>query len=320
MSRPRAAFLRGAAALGAATLGGAQAARGAGEEPLPLRVASLPIDLSGEAYYAQDLGFFKAGGLDVTISTIPFGQAIASAVAGGSADIGQSNIVSIAVAHEHGIPFVIVAPAGYYLSSAPTSLFLVLKSSPLRTPKDLVGKTVACNGLKNITQLSVQAWVDENGGDSSTIRFIEMPFTEMPAALAAGRVDAALMADPDATQALDGGNMRVFGKTFDAVGRKFLIGGWFATRDWVAAHPEAARRFVAVMRRTAAWANRNQARSAEILEKYTKVHVGNAHRVIYTDRLEPAEIQPQIDVAAKYKILKIDFPATDLIAVLPPPK
>jgi len=291
----------------------------AGAQTLPkVRVVTLPIDLGAEAYYAADMGFFAAGGLDAEVTTLNFGQAIASAIAGGAADIGQSNIVSLATAFERGLDVAIVAPAGYYLAKAPTSMLLVPKTSALRVAKDFSGKTVAVNGLKNITQLSVQLWVDANGGDSTTVKFLELPFAEMGPALDTGRADAALMAEPDATQTIAAGRTRAFVSTFDAIGKSFVIGGWFARRAWIRQNPDTVRRFVAVMAQTAAWANKNQARSAAILEKWTHVHVGNAHRVVYADKLEASEIQPQIDVAARYNVLKSTFPAGNLFA--PPEK
>lgn len=69
-------------------------------------------------------------------------------------------------------------------------MLLVPTSSTLRGAKDFSGKTVAVNGLKNITQLSVQLWVDRNGGDSAAVKFLELPFAEMGAALEAGQADA----------------------------------------------------------------------------------------------------------------------------------
>ena len=82
----------------------------------------------------------------------------------------------------------------------------------------------------------MQAWVDKNGGDSTKIKFVEMPFTEMEPALVQRRVDAALMADPDATTALSLGHTRVLSIPFDALGKEWLIGGWFAKTDWIAAN------------------------------------------------------------------------------------
>jgi NitT/TauT family transport system substrate-binding protein len=284
----------------------------------PIRVMTLPIDQGAQCFYAQDLGMFKKAGLDAQVSTTNFGTQVAAAVAGGAIDIGQSNIMSLAAAVERGLPFALIAGAGLYSTAKPTSMMIVAKNSPLKTAKDLSGKTVAVNGLKSITQISVQAWADQNGGDAQKVKFVEMPFVEMQGALMSGRIDMALLADPDATTLLAAGHSRPFGKAFDAIGKQFLIGGWFAKTDWIAANTDTVRKFVAVMRESAQWANKpaDFSQSATILEKYTKVAVGAANRVAYAERLDPALIQPSIDTAAKYGILKAPFPATKMISTV----
>jgi hypothetical protein len=37
------------------------------------------------------------------------------------------------------------------------------------------GLPLATAGLVTVTELSPRAWIDKNGGDSSTIKFIEIP-------------------------------------------------------------------------------------------------------------------------------------------------
>lgn len=278
-----------------------------------LRIASLPFDQSGQAYYAQDVDIFNKAGLTCTIQTINNGSQIAAAIAGGSLDIGQANIMALAEARERGLAVSLIAGAGEYHAAKPTALMLVEKNSPLRSAKDLSGKTVAIGGLKTITQVSVQAWVDDNGGNSDLVKFIEMPFPQMEGVLAEGRIDAGLLAEPDASAALAVGRTRVLAKPFDAIGKDWLIGGWFAKDDWIAANAGDVRKFVAAMRSSAQWANQHQAESAQILEKYTKVHVGNAVRVVYAEGLDPRAVQPQIDAAARYHLLKAAFPAKSLI-------
>jgi NitT/TauT family transport system substrate-binding protein len=307
----RAAFLAGAGAVSALSLAPLRA-----RADTPLTVMSLPIDQGAQAFYAQDLGMFKSAGLATDVSVANYGTQVAAAVAGGSIAIGQSNVLSLAIAVERGLPVSLIAGAGLYSSAKPTSMMLVAKNSPLKDAADLSGKTVAVNGLKSITQISVLAWADKTGGDSSQIKFLELPFSEMEAALATGRVDAALMADPDATTALAGGRTRAFAKPFDSIAHQFLIGGWFAKKDWIAANPDTVRSFVAVMKQAAQWGNKpaNYAQSAAILEKYTKVAVGQANRVAYAERVDPALIQPQIDAAAKYKVLAAVFPASTMIS------
>jgi ABC-type nitrate/sulfonate/bicarbonate transport system substrate-binding protein len=108
----------------------------------------------------------------------------------------------------------------------------------------------------------------------------------------------------------------VFGKAFDAIGKTWLIGGWFARTEWIAANPATVRTFAGVMRETARWANTHPAESAQILEANTKVAVGAANRVTYGENLEPRLIQPQLDIAAKYNLIAHDLPASSLIARL----
>jgi NitT/TauT family transport system substrate-binding protein len=288
---------------------------GAGADPTTtIRVATTPIDLGAEVLYAQDQGFFKKAGVQVDVQLMNSGAAIAAAVASGALDIAQANIVSIATAHERSLPFVLIAPAGLYSASESTTSLVVAKNSPIHSGKDLQNKTVAGNGLRNITQIGAEAWMDQNGGDSSLLRFIEMPFPQMSTALETGRIDAAVIAEPELSNALAGG-ARIIGQPYNAIAKEFLIGGWFATSSWAKEHPDQRKRFVEAIIEAGKWANGHHAESARILEKYTKIHISpTMKRTAYAERLDAAMIQPLIDAAAKYKALKSGFPAADLIA------
>jgi NitT/TauT family transport system substrate-binding protein len=290
--------------------------RPAGADPLvTVRVATTPTDIGAEPFYAADRGYFERAGLDAQIQVIANGAAIAAAVASGAIDIAQSNVVSVATAHDRGLPLVIVAPAGVYSSSSPTSALVVAKNSPIVAAKDLNGKILACNGLKNISQLGPLAWIDANGGDAASTKWIDMPFPEMPQALTAGRVAAALIAEPELSSALGTGNVRVLGNAYDAIAHHFMIGAWFTTADWAKAHPDVIRRYQAAMRQAARWANKNPRASALVLEEYTKIVPTPAmKRTTYSETMDPELMQPLIDAAARYGILRAPFPALDLLA------
>jgi NitT/TauT family transport system substrate-binding protein len=73
------------------------------------------------------------------------------------------------------------------------------------------------------------AWIDKNGADSSTVKFVELPFPQMEAALIAGRVDAVSIHEPFATAALEKAATRVLAHPWGDVIAKFLIAGWFAS-------------------------------------------------------------------------------------------
>jgi NitT/TauT family transport system substrate-binding protein len=282
-----------------------------------LRVGTTPYDAGAQPYYAAALGYFKDAGINVEITAMSSGAAIAAAVASGAIDIAQSNIVSLASAHEKGIPFVVLAPASMYYTRFPQTALIVRSDSPVRSAKDLTGKIVGVNGLKNIAEIGADAWLDANGGSAASVKYVEIPPSATAAALSSGRIDAAVLSEPELSDAL-AHDTRILGSVYDAIAKQFMIGAWFTTRQFAEAHPELIRRFVNIMLTTARWANKNHAASGKILEAQTKTPVtASTKRVIYGERLDPLEIQAPIDAAARYGALKASFPAADVLASVP---
>ena len=279
-----------------------------------IKIATIPIDTGAEAFYALDQGFYKKAGLDASIERITNGPAITAAVVSGAVDIGFSNLVSLAIAFKKGVPITLIAPAGMYSAKAPTSTCQVALNSPIRSAKDMNGKIFATNGLKNIGEFGPRAWIDANGGDSSTVKFVEMPFPDMAGALTQGRIDAALMAEPTMTEAK--GQSRFLSNCYDGIGPSYMIGAYFTTTAWAAAHSDLVRKFQNAMRDTAIWANKNTAASAVILARESKMNpeiAAKMYRSVYPEKLEASAIQPIINVTAKYGGLPAAFPATDMM-------
>jgi hypothetical protein len=152
-----------------------------------VHVMTVPIDAGAEVYYAKDMGFFTKAGLDVEIQQAANGGAAATAVAGNAVDIGYSDMVSIASAFGHNVPFIVIAPAGMHETTAPTNLLMVSANSNIHSAKDLSGKVVAGSGLGTISGFGPRAWIEANGGDLSAVKFVELPFPQMQPALDAGR-------------------------------------------------------------------------------------------------------------------------------------
>jgi NitT/TauT family transport system substrate-binding protein len=293
--------------------------RGSAAGPAQLRIALIPGDAAGQVFYAQELGLFAKAGLDVQIMNLNNGGAIAAAVVGGSADVGVSNVVSLAVAHERGLPFTILAPGGLALSAAPTNGILAVPvSSPVRSAKDLNGKMIAVDALGSLPNLAGKAWIDANGGDSKTVKYVELGFPEMENAVIAGRVDAvSINLTVDATVNKPGDPLRTLGIVYDAISPRFASAVWFTTTTWTTEHPDTIKAFMNVMRQTAVWGNAHHHESALILAKYTKQtpeQIEGGTRVAYAPDNEAALYQPLIDLSAKYGALKATFPARDIMA------
>lgn len=278
-----------------------------------LVVGTAGKETDAEVYYALDMGFFKKYGLNVEIQTLPNGAAVASAVASGALQIGDSNTLSLATARQKGLPFVIFAPGALYSSASPTTALAVAVNGPVKTAKDLNGKILAGVSLGGLDQLSLEAWLDKNGGDSAASKYVELPPAQMVAALERGAVAAVSLPDPALDAAVTGGTVRIIGNNYDAVAKTFMITGWFATSDWLAKNPDVAKKFSAAMAETADWANANHDRAAEILLKYTKIDSHKSH-VRFARALTGAIVQPVLDAGAQYKMLDKSVTLSDLIS------
>lgn len=283
-------------------------------EPAVVNLINLPADNSGIVYYADDLGYFKDAGLDVHISAMTSSPPIIAAIASGAADIGNAVVGSVAAARERGINVRFIAPAGMYVASHPTGRLVVAKDSTIRTASDLNGKTIAVSGLADLTYYGTKAWLDQSGANLSTVKFVELPFPAMAAAVAQHRVDAAMIVEPFLTVGKN--DVKTIASPNDVIASRFMATGWIATDTWIASHRDVAARFAAVMRKTALWANSHHRESAQILLRYTKLAPEVAEtmtRVDYALTLDPALLQPPIDVAVKYGTSQYPMPATDLI-------
>lgn len=279
----------------------------------PLKISTLPVDASALAYYANDMGFFKNHGLTTDFHHIS-GGAIPPAVVSGALDVGWSNMISLGAAFKRNIPFTVIAAGGVYVRGNPTSGLFVAKDSGVSTGADLNGKTIAVDALVNFGQFSTEAWIDRNGGNSATVKWIEMQFSDMPGALTQKRVEAAFMGEPFIEGAKD--TVRMIGAPIDLVGPRVMIGAWFTTVSWAKANPDALKAFQQTMSQTASWANAHQSDSATILAKYSKINVETVkamRRIAYDTQINPPEMQCVIDLAARYKAIPATFPAEDLI-------
>ncbi|MEA2719705.1 MAG: NitT/TauT family transport system substrate-binding protein [Candidatus Eremiobacteraeota bacterium] len=308
----RAGVLRALGAAGAA-LAVPAVARAAGKN-VTVRIGTIASDVSAEPLYADAQGIFGRGGLDAQISALANGGAIIAAVASGALDAGFANLTSIAAARQRGVPVRILAPATMYTDKAAVTVLVRARGSKLRTGGDLRDKTIAVSTLKGELQVGASAWIDKNGGDASRTHFIEMPFSAMAAALAAGRVDAAMLTEPALTIHKDA--VELLARAYTAIADEFLIGAFVASESWLRDNADAAKRFTAAMAETARWANAHHAETAVILAKRASLDealVRSMTRATYGERLDAEHVQPVLDAAVKYGSLKSAMKASELI-------
>ena len=279
-----------------------------------LRIGVVAADTYAEANFADPVGIFRANGLSVQLTVLANAGAVAAAVAGGSLDIGIGSVGQIAAARENGIPFALIAPGALFNAKAPPAELRVAPSSTLQTARDLNGKNVAIDNLRGLPQISVDTWMLKNGGDLASLKYLEIPFPAMAAALQAGRVDAAVIAEPALTAAR--GTTRRLANTLEAIAPSFFISVWFATTPWLAQNTATAHRFATAIGQAARWANSHHAESAPILEAMTKVSpevAATMNRAYFGTRLDAALLDPILVLTQRYGITKTTLTGKSLI-------
>jgi NitT/TauT family transport system substrate-binding protein len=305
----RAAFL-GSLALGALVPHGVAA-----QTLTTLRAGSAVDDAATPFLYALESGLFRKAGFAASLERATSGAAVASGVVGGSFEVGKSSVISLLSAHARGLPLVAIAPAGDYDIANPTAAIAVRADAPIVSGADFNGKIVAVSAINDSFSLSMRAWVDAHGGDASTLKLVELPMSAAPLAIAAGRIDAAVLVQPFLHTALESGRIRIIGDPVSALGAHHTDSAWFTTVAFTQKDPDAVLRFMQTIREAAVYVNGHHPETAYLLAKFALVQPSDVMkmRVLAGTRLDPANIQSLIDVAARYKIIAERFDARDLI-------
>ena len=306
---PRSTFL-GSLALGALLPECATA-----QTLMPLRATSAIDDAATPFLWAIESGLFRKNGFDASLERATSGAAAASAVVGGSFELGKSSVTSLVTAHARGLPIVAVAAAGDYNINNPASAVVVKADGPLHSGADLNGKIVAVSAINDLFSIAVRAWVDKNGGDSSTVKLIELPMSATTAAIVSGRIDAAVLIQPFLSRSLAEGSIRSIGDSVSALGARHTDSAWFTTIEYTQKNPDAVNRFMRTIREAAIYVNGHHTETSGILTKFAMVQSGDVGkiRVLQGTRLDAASLQPLIDAAARYKLIADRFDAKDLI-------
>ena len=281
-----------------------------------LQVSTSPDEDAVACLYGQSSGIFRRYGLDVALTAARSGAAISSAVVGGTIDIGKASLLGLIAGHTKGVPFTLVAPASMYSSAAPVAGTLVRSDSAIKTARDFSGKTISVQSLKGFLQVAFMNWIDQHGGDSNSVNYIELSPSAASAALLAGRTDGATLANPSLAATLNTKKARVFAWTCDSVGKYYLQAGYFTTTEYAAKNADAISRFARAVADASAYTNSHLAETVDMIAKFTDVSaadVASMTRVTCGTKLDPAEIQPVVDLAAKYKVIASRFDAIEMI-------
>ena len=264
------------AAVGVAACGGGDNGGGGGSsqaaKPATLNVGVIPIADVAPLYLGIKKGFFRQQQLTIKPKLAEGGAAITPAVLSGDFQIGFSNTISLLIAASKGLPVQVISQGvlgGKDRSKAWADL-LVLKNGPIKSPKDLEGKTIAVNTLKNICEVTIKASLSKKGVDVNTLKFIEVPFPDMNAALDAKRVDGACVVEPFVSQG-KAGKARGLDPFYINTAPDLTVATYFTSRRYAQQNPGVVDRFVKAINKSLDYAQAHPDEVRGVLSSYTKI-------------------------------------------------
>jgi len=219
-----------------------------------LNVAVVPAVDSAGFFVALHQGLFAAHGLHVTFIPAVSSETVINAQALNQPldriDISCGNYVSYIQAQENYNQGMRSSSASSATVAANLDIFAegsvmetgaqglyVMPDSRIRTLAGLEGKVIAVNAPGNILYLLAASVLADNGLSVSGVHFAYYPLPQMAAMLKAGKIAAAVLPEPFASQAEQSMGVTLLADLDQGATVAFPVQGCAVTRQWAAQHP-----------------------------------------------------------------------------------
>ncbi|MBT3153837.1 ABC transporter substrate-binding protein [Streptomyces sp. CHD11] len=267
----------------------------------PLKLAVFASLNGVPAFAADDEGVFDKHGLDVDISTAKTSTEMVPQLLGGKVNLALLDTATSLVAAGQGVDLVYVAAAtdGGIPEGQEEFSFAnvwVEKDSPIRSLADLTGKTVGVPQIKSAPWVDLRGSVDEAGGDSSTIKFVESPDTL--AALKSGQVDATTTPEPVGTVERAKGELRPLAPVNSGGGGMAYV--WVTTRAFAEANKDTLKSFAEAVREGNTAVNDDRDLLVRTAAEVLKADAGLLEKAAFPVYAEKPLTKADIDFSVEY--------------------
>jgi len=261
--------------------GGGNAATPGIEQP-DLNVAVVPAVDSAGFFVAMHEGLFAAHGLHVTFLPAVSSATVINAQVleepGHRVDISCGNYVSYIQAQENYNQGKRASPASPVVAAdldifAEGSVMMpgaqglyVMPGSPVRTLANLEGMTIGVNAPGNILYLLAASALADHGLKVTGARFAYYPLPKMAAMLKAGKITAAVLPEPFASQAELSMGVTQLADLDQGATQAFPVQGCAVTRQWAAMHPQTLAEFRAAFEQGQQIANTSRSAVEQAME------------------------------------------------------
>jgi NitT/TauT family transport system substrate-binding protein len=309
-ARTLAAVCAVAAAFTTAACGSdAEKPSGGAAKPVTLNVGVLPIADLAPLYLGMDQGFFEQEKLTIKPAVAEGGAAVVPAVMSGDNQIGFSNVTSIMNGKAQNLPLKVLA-AGVSGAASEDKAWdaLLAPKGGVTDLKQLEGKKVSVNTLKNLPEVAVRNSLEKAGVDVSKVEFVEIPFPDVGAALESKRVDAAFAVEPFVGSALAAGATKL-AEPFEELAPNLTIAEYFTTEKYASENADVIERFKRAIDKSLDYAQQNPDEVRRIITTYTKTPQEAADKMAlptWSADVNGEAMSSLVDLSKKYGVLKGD--------------
>ena len=227
-------------------------------EKTTLNVAVVPAMDSAGFFIALHDGLFAREGLTINYSPAISSETAVAQQLKGQLDITGGNYVSyVNEAAVNHAPIEVIAEGSIMQQGAQT--IFTMPSSKITTLSQLKGHLVGVNAPGNIDYLLGVSVLQENGVNPGSVEFPNatmkdfaatggaIPFPLMAGDLASGKIAAAIMPEPFASQAEQQYGAVPLADLNQGATTDFPIEGYVVTKQWAAQNPNTLKRFLAAL-------------------------------------------------------------------------
>jgi NitT/TauT family transport system substrate-binding protein len=296
--------------------GGTAATAGSGGlEKTELLIGVVPVPSSASLFIAEKRGFFKEEGLTVKTEIIQAPQAVMPKILNGSMDVFMTSYVALMTINDSGAAKLKIFQHSQEAAPGVAGV-VVAKGSPIKTPAELKGKTIAVNVLKALGQTLTNAHLQQAGLKPEDVKYVPVQFADQLAALSSGKVDAAWLVEPFLTAAKKSGATQLIDTT-DGVTAGVPIDGWGVSEDWLAKNPKTAAALHRALAKAQQIASTDRKAIDEVVPTYTQIPAEAAAAMTlgkFSVQADQAGVQKLADLLHGFGYLKAKVDAAQLFA------
>jgi NitT/TauT family transport system substrate-binding protein len=285
-------------------------------------VAVVPAVDSAGFFVALHEGLFKKQGLTINYTPAVSSDEVIDQQVDGQYDITGGNYVSY-IQHyvDNHQPLEIIAEGSVMQQG--TQAIYTMPDSKIKTLAELKGHLLGINAPLNINYLLAASVLTENGIKLNEVRFptAPIPFPNMAADLAAGRLDAIALPEPFATAAEQQYGVVPLADLNQGATEQFPIQGYVVTKSWAEQNPGTLRAFVAALTQGQGIADTSRSAVEQAMESLDGAPAGQIAPIvasvmavnIYPTAIDKVRIQRVADVMFQFGLLNSRFNVTPMI-------